>query len=56
MSARERNLAHEALWSEAAELRNELRRPKLATPMTRALLKQPRESSLARPTSGSDAE
>ena len=41
MSPRERTLAHEALRSEAAALRSELRRLKLAAAITRALLSDP---------------
>ncbi len=41
ISPRERTLAHEALRSEAAALRSELRRLKLAAAITRALLSDP---------------
>ncbi len=41
MSPQERTLAHEALRSEAAALRSELRRLKLAAAITRALLSDP---------------
>lgn len=41
MSPQDRTLAHEALRSEAAALRSELRRLKLAAAITRALLSDP---------------
>lgn len=41
MSPQERTLAHEALRSEAAELRSELGRLKLAAAITTALLRDP---------------
>jgi hypothetical protein len=41
MSPQDRTLAHDALRSEAAELRSELRRLKLAAAITRTLLRDP---------------